>query len=115
MADDVDGKMLLHRPGKELDDSREGLRLRHARAVDVALKLSPVAFSSASAEEVAHIIFANRRCGGNQAALDRDLMEQLIVANDGVIEINADYHGSLHLQLLHPFDIGIQRVGERIF
>src|SRR5258707_15123492 len=43
-------------------------------------------------------------------------MKQIVVANNCVVEINAQDH--LHSpdgQLLHSLDVGIERVGERVF
>ena len=130
VADDVKRQPLPDAAGEELQHTGKRLRFHHSRPIDVTLQFCPLPFLSAPAEMVAHFVLAGKHRGGDQTSFHRDPMKQIVVANNGVIKINAQDHVSLvyriraprriatailfRSQLLHPLDVGINRVGERV-
>ncbi|OGS01641.1 MAG: hypothetical protein A2V88_07605 [Elusimicrobia bacterium RBG_16_66_12] len=78
--------------GEELASARESLRLRHSRSVDPTLKLSPIRLASLGAQTVADLVLERGGLRGDQPPRDRRAVEDLVVADEGVVEVEADEH-----------------------
>lgn len=93
MADDVNRQPSPDGVREKFQDAGKWLRPRHVRTVNVTLQLRPVPFPVLLPQEVSHVVLAGGQRGGNQPAFHSDGMKQLVVANNRIIEINAEDHG----------------------
>src|SRR5438128_1363211 len=94
VADNVYRQPPLNRGGKKLAHSRERLRLLHAWTINVALQFRPLPLAALRAQKIPDVILSRRQAGRNQATLDRDSVEDVLVRNNGIVEINAENHAA---------------------
>src|SRR6266705_5177231 len=80
-------------PGEKIDRAGIGDRIIHARTIDIALHFRPNIFLAGLPQVVAHAQLGRRKFGWNQISLEGYLVEKRIVADDGVVKIDADAHG----------------------
>src|SRR6267142_2265981 len=92
VADDAHRDAALHRPPQEFDGARVGAHLVHACAVDRALHLGPHILATLPAQEITHGELALRRIDRHRALLHGDTVKNLVVADERVVEVNADAH-----------------------
>lgn len=88
------------------DRARERLRLQHALTVCDALYFGPFVVESARPHRVSHRKLGSWRCVGNETSLYRELMEEDVVTDEGVVEI--DTHDQLRAR--HGLDTGMLNV-----
>src|SRR5258706_1299729 len=81
-------------PGEKIYRTRLSDRVVHARTIDVTLHFRPSVLLAGLAQVVAHAQLGRRKVGRDQAALEGYPVEKRVVADDGVVEIDADAHGA---------------------
>ncbi|MGO9771879.1 MAG: hypothetical protein ACLPSW_20495 [Roseiarcus sp.] len=64
----------------------------HARAIDIALKFGEILFAPRGVKEISNVVFAARKILRNKPSLQRRNMERAVIADDGVVEVDADPH-----------------------
>jgi hypothetical protein len=75
---------------EELQSAGESPGVTHTRAVSETLNYRPTIFFSSSPQMIADLDLVVREIGGNKPFFKGQLKENIVVANDGVIEVGPD-------------------------
>ena len=93
VTDDVNLQTSRTTEAEKGKDSGIRLGLAQPRAIDVSLEFRPIILATGASKVVPDVRLVRRRAGRNPPAFEADTMEELIVANDRVVEVDADDGG----------------------
>ena len=93
VTDDENGNRLGAAVGNEIDHTRKRRCFQYGATVGLALQSGPGLFAAGLSQIIADLHFVPHHAGRNQRSLRRQPAKELVVADDRVVEVDADSHG----------------------